>query len=366
MLYFLGKYSQLSGFESPERHSSLSTTLSSVKYGTESANKDINPRTTSPTRVKSALSNISSASSYLEPPPLDLRPEQRLASSEEAMVDLRKRDREALARLRSKQSRTPSVNGEENQGEDKKTIIKTGDKAVDDHSRPSTLGGEAGDMVDRFRQLKLREYNEIIKLCQANSVVLTEQLLGKVLLYPPDKVHNYLKKVIRQPSEKLVSNSFADPPKRPKTPVEERKTEKVKLSKTGRRLVDSRQAYPSKDQVAPVPTKMHLSTGKAIVRRQVDCWMSFEEYETITRHMDTRYTQLNNKVDDNAFWPGQLLNKMRLCMPDTDANSGSVFHSVKSEKKVYPGYNNDLLNWPTNDSGYLQDGTMDTYKNKFI
>ena len=55
-----------------------------------------------PSRVKSALSTISSSSSHLEPPEPDLRTEQRIMSSEEAMVDLRKRDRDALARLTGK------------------------------------------------------------------------------------------------------------------------------------------------------------------------------------------------------------------------------------------------------------------------
>lgn len=58
-------------------------------------------RSVSQTRIKSALSTISSTSSkhQLEPPDLDLRPEIRVYNSQEAMVDLRKRDREALAWL---------------------------------------------------------------------------------------------------------------------------------------------------------------------------------------------------------------------------------------------------------------------------
>ena len=50
-------------------------------------------------RVKSALSALSSRSSpFLEVPEPDLRPEQMILSSDEAMVDLRKRDRDALVR----------------------------------------------------------------------------------------------------------------------------------------------------------------------------------------------------------------------------------------------------------------------------
>ena len=286
------------------------------------------------------------------------------------MVDLRKRDREALTRLQGGKCRGQASSGknttkEVELSESGKTVIKTGDKPVDDHSMPSTMTGETSDLVDKFRQLKLREYNEIINLCKQNSVVLSERLLSKVLLFPPDKMHSQLKKSVRQPREELVSVHFADPPKRPKTPIEERKTESVKVSRTGRLLMDSRNAYPPRYQVAAVPHKMHLSTGKAVVRSRVDCWMTFEEYDRLTRHMATRYTQIHGRVDQNAFWPGHLLHKVRLCMPHTETKSGSFFTAVKKENKIYPGYN-DLLNWTANDSGYIQEGTLIPYKNKFI
>ena len=43
--------------------------------------------------------------------------------------------------------------------------------------------------------------------------------------------------------------------------------------------------YPPISEVAPSSTKMYLSTGKASVHRQVDCWMSFEEYDNLTRQV---------------------------------------------------------------------------------
>ena len=63
------------------------------------------------------------------------------------------------------------------------TIIKTGDPEVDAHSMPSTLGGETAEMVDKFRQLKLKEYNEVVKMCKDNSVPLSEDLLKKGNFY---------------------------------------------------------------------------------------------------------------------------------------------------------------------------------------
>ena len=62
---------------------------------------------------------------------------------------------------------------------DKKTMFKTGERAIDNHCRPSTLTGETGELVDKIRQLKLREFNEIRKLCQENNVQLSQRLLEK-------------------------------------------------------------------------------------------------------------------------------------------------------------------------------------------
>ena len=63
--------------------------------------------------------------------------------------------------------------------ENNKSVIKTGEKAIDDHCAPSTLLGETAQQVDRFRQLKLREYNAILQLCTESNVNLTKELLEK-------------------------------------------------------------------------------------------------------------------------------------------------------------------------------------------
>lgn len=67
--------------------------------------------------------------------------------------------------------------------------------------------------------------------------------------------------------------------------------EQVKVSKEGKVqvFVDSRQAYPAKSKVSAVGSKMNLSTGRAVIRRQVDCWLTYEEYEKLTRY-NIRFT----------------------------------------------------------------------------
>ena len=105
-----------------------------------------------------------------------------------------------------------------------------------------------------------------------------------VLLYPADKPHTDIRRKIRPPDMvELLSSHFADPPKRPRTPIEVKHKDKVRRSKSGKLLIDTRHQYPTNASVAPYGFKMNLSTGRAVVKRKVDCWMTFEEYEALTK-----------------------------------------------------------------------------------
>ena len=84
------------------------------------------------------------------------------------------------------------------------------------------------------------------------------------------------------------------------------------------------------------------------------------------RHLAQKYTHLHGHSDDNAFWPGHLLDKLRLHMPNADPKSATVFSSVKAEKKIYPGFDNNLRSWAQNDSGFIQVGVVDPYNNKNV
>ena len=48
-------------------------------------------------RIKSALSTVSSTSSrYLEPPPVDIRPDMWVGESDEELVDMRRRNQQTI------------------------------------------------------------------------------------------------------------------------------------------------------------------------------------------------------------------------------------------------------------------------------
>ena len=108
-------------------------------------------------------------------------------------------------------------------------------------------------------------------------------LFPAVLLYPPDIPHHEIKKIRPPDAAPLLSSHFADRPRRPRTPIEVKHKDKVRRSKSGKLLIDTRHEYPTKASIEPHGYKMNLSTGRAVVRRKTDCWMTFEEYERLTQ-----------------------------------------------------------------------------------
>lgn len=399
------KLSQMSGFESPDlapsldsitqigRHSSSTVAASCVEHenleqvqagNSESRSSPLQPirqdsedgvspaPQANATRVKSAISTISSRSSaLLTPPPLDTRQERLMYGSEEAEVDQRKRNKDILRiqQQRNKKAGSKKMVKPINTGS-RSTVINTGEKAIDDHCAPSTLGGETADQVDKFRQLKLREFNEICSLCHSNNMILNKDLLEKVLLYPKDRTVKTMKKNVRQPGSDLPSACVSEPPKRPKSPAPaliKTKERRMKVTSSGRIMTEGGpNSYPSQRSVQPVYHKMNLSTGKAHIKRQVDCWMSFEEYDALTKNLAQKFTDIHGTSNDNAFWPGHLLSKIRLYMPNVEPKSATMFNSVKQEKKVYPGFDNNLRGWPQNNAGYVQIGVVDPYSRQNI
>lgn len=108
-------------------------------------------------------------------------------------------------------------------------------------------------------------------------------LFFSVLLYPAEKKVKELKSKLKKPEQALFSSHFADPPSPPPLPIEVKQKHKIKRSDSGRLLIDTRHVYPLRKNVAARCSKANLSTGRTLIRRKVDCWMTFEEYERLTR-----------------------------------------------------------------------------------
>ena len=106
-----------------------------------------------------------------------------------------------------------------------------------------------------------------------------------VLLYPAERPRTDCMKKLAIPIGPMVGldAQFAKPRKKPKTPPEIRHKDKMKRSKNGTLMIDVRHMYPSWSKVAPVSSKENLSTGRALVSRKSDIWMTFEEYDKYTK-----------------------------------------------------------------------------------
>ncbi|XP_070192604.1 EF-hand calcium-binding domain-containing protein 12-like isoform X2 [Littorina saxatilis] len=324
--------------------------------------------------------SLSSTPSSLEPPPPDLREECRQSSSPEEMVALRKHDRTVLERSKSK--KWPWT-GKKGSCDEMPGVIRIGHLKVDQHCMESTLEGEVGVLMDKFRRNRLKEYFEVIRVCHEKGLVLTPELLDRVLLYPPELPRWECMKKLALPTGPLagLSEQFAKLPRKPQTPPEIRYKDKMKRSSNGTLMIDVRHMYPPWAKVSPVISKENLSTGRALVSHKLDSWMSFEEYDQYTRHLPRRYKKLSiatteggldhaeimsytkmadynsnmsavsgiesdkekvkrYQLDEDKFWPGYMLDKLVLYEPSPDGSPGgwgggqsAIFHHTGQKKR---------------------------------
>ncbi|XP_033647564.1 EF-hand calcium-binding domain-containing protein 12-like [Asterias rubens] len=284
-----------------------------------------------------------SSSPYLLPPPrVDLTERRELEPDD--MIEKRKREKHQSHDVQRKRK---------GKGVDK---VRTGNTAIDSHSKRSTLSGDTAAGINKYREDRLKEYHDICLLCEKQGLDLTPKLLERALLHPGDKPVSRIRTHIRQPGTYTLSEHFADPPVPREPPPKYHDPDKVVMSRSGELMMEAKHAYPTRHDVKAEAEMMSLSSGKAFVSRKVDCWMTFEEYDKLTMHLAKRYVTLDGGgVDPNAFWPGHLLDKIRLCVTDEDKpQTDSIFTSTRTtRRRAYPEYNNHLKWWPISDQGYM-------------
>ncbi|KAK6994745.1 EF-hand calcium-binding domain-containing protein 12 [Biomphalaria glabrata] len=382
------------------------------------------------TRVKSSKSSYSgshltnsrshtSNSNTLEVPEPDLREEMRVPESMESMLDNRKLNRVILSRSSMRKNLSPV---ERLVFDEKPGCIKIGYKPIDDHCSESTLGGEAADKVNQFRQEKLKEYYEVKKMFEDRGLPFTLDTLNKVLLYPGDRPTKHIqaelkassqpktlgsnrmslgkqlvqnhKLVTTQSGHTITSRSDKDVsrtvPSRMKGISEG--TSSTQIGKVNKRrhlkyhtVTD---VYPLASKVKHSEQEEELSSGTAFIKSKLDNWMTFEEYNKYTKNLKSRYSRGKHKSNPDADWTGYLLDKLYLCMDhdhsrldgkgnpiktrDSSAYSGlgvgmyngrgnAVFQETRHMKRAYPGYNNDLLTWPVGENG-VRYGNIDEHR----
>ncbi|XP_062977491.1 EF-hand calcium-binding domain-containing protein 12 [Elgaria multicarinata webbii] len=260
-------------------------------------------------------------------------------------------------------------------------MVKSGDPVVDAHCMPSTMEGEVGELVDQHRLTSHLVYTQCVKLCEKYGVPLTEKLLKKALLYPGDRLvrmeNNFLK--MRQPGGYYG---------------------KTGLSQVGSSKEKSRSSLKFK-QRKPKP---ELFKEEKVIKEKIrNCrWESFGEFKKLMKNhlkkqippeeicteslLDARlhktqealaqqylqkelkrmFAHLNPLTNPNNFWPGHLLDKLRLYLPQMERDEGdALFSHVSCTRPVYPAIYNPHRNWPVSGQRYVTYGDPESRKHYY-
>ncbi|XP_067400468.1 EF-hand calcium-binding domain-containing protein 12 [Emydura macquarii macquarii] len=226
-------------------------------------------------------------------------------------------------------------------------LVRSGNKAIDEHCLPSTMESEIGEVIDQHRRNCYMVYLQCVKLCKEYNIPLTEEVLEKALLYPGDRIikeGEHVRK-IRQPGGPYASTDGSHHQTR------------LLLSRQGLRNAFKKDA---KNGMHGTGIKRGQHGKQKTYRGR---WMSFEDYEQSARRLYMKLSSRSGKSHDNNFWPGHLLDKLRIYLPQIEPNQEqALFSYVHPTLPVYPGIYNPHRSWPISDQGYVTYGNTDTQK----
>ena len=173
-----------------------------------------------------------------------------------------------------------------------------------------TMDGERGALATSYKDKEKRQFDILLKFCRERGIVLNRELLEKgkythalntqllsvasiiALLLPYDHSRESCLEALRQPGLDLLSQQFTAPPREQTKTVEREDYGKkfgwaYKEIRGKRKPVQIRIPKPPKQQSS---YDAHKSGGtrKAVLRRvevtpKVDCWLTFKEYQWLTR-----------------------------------------------------------------------------------
>ncbi|XP_075370603.1 EF-hand calcium-binding domain-containing protein 12 isoform X2 [Mycteria americana] len=256
-------------------HKTTCTTVSCVTSAGGKA-KEMKPR--APTKPKTPLMLV-------EVPPVNTEPECRYLSYDE-MEETGKRFRDRKRWRKNKDSLL--------EWKEKCRLVRSGDAAIDEHCLPSTAECDMGALVDQYRRDCFMTYLKSLKLCRERNSRLTELMLQKALLHPGDKI--------------------------------------VKEGEDIRQIRQPGGSYTSARDPAPSPVS--TSRSRTASRKQAK--------EAENRQFQRSKVQMKfahvSKSNDNNFWPGHLLDKIRLYQPEMEpGRAHALFSYVRSSKPICPG-----------------------------
>ncbi|XP_031238892.1 EF-hand calcium-binding domain-containing protein 12 isoform X2 [Mastomys coucha] len=256
----------------------------------------------------------------LKVPEVDTKMEGR-PMSEEDMEDVGRRYRE---RRRQTKLSLPSI-----QYMESCRLVRSGTKEFDNHCLPSTISGEMGELLNVTRRDDFLIYLQCWELCEAYGLPLTEDILMRALLYPGDKIITLKEEVrpIRQPGGYYIDQ----------------------------RIVHSLAGFRNLHKHGE--KKRDKKTSKKMKK------MHFQDFEEFTGKLKSKRLSVPSVTHPNYFWPGHLLDKLRLYLPTVAKDqSQAIFSCVKYEPPVYPAIYHDKGWWPMNNSGYMTHAYYDSNK----
>ncbi|KAG8516928.1 EF-hand calcium-binding domain-containing protein 12, partial [Galemys pyrenaicus] len=281
-------------------------------------------------------------------PPVNTDKESRPLTLEE-MEEVGKRYRERRRRLQSK-LRHPSIEYSE-----QCRLVRSGVRQVDDHCLPSTISGEMEQLINVARRDTFLVYLRCWKLCRAYGLALTEDLLMKALLYPGDKliVQEAQVRPIRQPGgyysdSKKVGRLRVAQPRLPPLEEDAKKLDRLSVRKSARKI-----------------RKIHFKEFEDFIRRSPGPGLSaittFPLFAS-SRKMQLKRLDVTQQTHPNFFWPGHLLDKLRLYLPSVTVDrSLAIFSCVRHQPPIYSYHSKHW--WPITHKNYLTYAYYDADKN---
>ncbi|XP_058144225.1 EF-hand calcium-binding domain-containing protein 12 [Dasypus novemcinctus] len=274
-------------------------------------------------------------SSALQPPKMDLLTVPAVDMQEarpmtlEEMEDVGKQYRE---RRRRYKLAIPSI-----QYTERCRLVRSGKPQFDEHCLPSTGPEEVAQLIDEARRDTFLVYLQCWKLCESYGCPLTEDILMKALLYPGDKIIFQGDQVrpIRQPGGYYSDSKIFSP-----------------------NLANL--ALP-RDLGEPAVKKADKKMPKKIRK------IHFKEFEEFTRKLKAKRSGGQQRTHPNFFWPGHLLDKLRLYLPTVAVDrSLALFSCVQHQRHTYPAAYHSNHWWPIKDMKYMTCAYHDAPKVYYI
>uniref|UniRef100_A0A8D2IKQ4 EF-hand calcium binding domain 12 n=1 Tax=Urocitellus parryii TaxID=9999 RepID=A0A8D2IKQ4_UROPR len=207
---------------------------------------------------------------------------------------------------------------------EKKTIPALQTEQVDAHCLPSTIPGDMQGLINKARKDVFLVYLQCCSLCESYGLPLTEDILMRALLYPGDKIifHKGQVRPIRQPG-----------------------------------------GFYSDWKITPKMAPFKRFKKKTFKTKK----MCFTDFEKFARRLKKKSPSGSPTTHPNSFWPGHLLDKLRLYLPTVAQESSlALFSHVRHKPQVYRAVHHPNRWWPLRDTRDMTRVHYDCTKVYFI